>query len=288
MTLQCFGAGVDASQLDREPFRFDHRLSGHPALSLDNLARAIPRLPPSQVMYATRRLATGENFEKTFRDRPMDRSIEETLDSIRQSDSYIMVSSPQTDASFSDLYAALVADVEQLMQERGVGTRAVAPKLYLFIASPGSVTPFHIDRYSTFLMQFRGSKQVTISRPWDERVVSDADCERYVAYTSTELPWTADKDRFSTCFDFAPGQALHIPFVAGHHVRNGMDDVSISMSIIFNTPQTAAWCDALKFNQSARRVLGAVGLRPARVGRSRPRDAAKAAAWRTWARWRGY
>ncbi len=280
----CFGEGVDAQKLDREPYRFQHKLMGHPALTLENLSRVLPRLPPDQVMYSNNRLKNGDDFEKTFRSRPQDQSIEETIEGIRTSDSYIVVSSPQVDASFAPLHKELISDVEALIQQRGVGRVAITPKLYLFIASPNSVTPFHIDRYSTFLMQFRGSKQVCVSRPWDERVVTDTDCENYVSYVSTRLPWSTDRDQFSTCFDFRPGDALHIPFVSGHHVRNGAEDVSISLSIIFNTDQTMAWRSALNFHQRARKV----GVTPARVGQSPVRDAAKARLWSVWSRLRHY
>lgn len=277
--FSCFGSGADSMKLDREAFKFQHKLMGHPALSLENLAHVIPALPKHHVMYSGRMLQTNDDFETTFRERPVDRSIEETIENIRCSDSYIMVSSPQVHASFAALYKELIADVEVLMRARGVGKIALTPKLYLFIASPNSVTPFHLDRYSTFLMQFRGSKQVCVSSPWDERVVTAKDCEAYVAYENTRLPWSPEKDSISTMFDFNPGEALHIPFVAGHHVRNGSDDVSISMSIIFNTEQTMAWRSALNFNHRARKVLGRVGLSPSRVGMHPIRDAAKAHMW---------
>lgn len=279
--LSCFGEGVSADKLDREPYKFAHKLMDHPALRLDNLARVLPTLPKEQVMYSKRLLQNGDDFESTFRQRPQDQTIEETIEGIRTSDSYIMVSSPQVDASFAPLHKELIADVESLMRSRGLGKEALTPKLYLFIASPNSVTPFHIDRYSTFLMQFRGSKTVTVSKPWDERVVSSQDCENYVSYASTKLPWSAEKDAHATAFEFHPGDALHIPFVAGHHVRNGADDVSISMSIIFNTEQSMAWRRALAFNHLARPMLGRVGIRPQPVGQIAWRDATKANVWRS-------
>lgn len=282
----CFGEGVSAAMLDREPFKFRHTLMGHPALDLANLARVIPALPKDQVMYSVRQLQNGDDFESTFRKRPEAQTIEETIENIRVSDSYIMVSSPQVDASFAPLYKQLIADVESLMHTRGLGGEAITPKLYLFIASPNSVTPFHIDRYSTFLMQFRGNKQVTVSQPWDDRVVSVKDCENYVSYVNTHLPWAPEKDAYATTYDFNPGDALHIPFVSGHHVRNGGSDVSISMSIIFNTAQTMAWRSALNFNQRARKVLRHVGLAPAPVGNRPLSDSAKARFWSLWARLR--
>jgi Cupin-like domain len=280
----CFSGDVYPNRLDREAFKFQHTLLGHPALTLENLARVIPALPQANVSYSKGLLKNGDDFETTFSSRPEDRSIEETIENIRVSDSYIMVSSPECHPSFAPLREQLLADVQGLMRKRGVGKVAIDPKLFLFIASPNSITPFHIDRYSTFLLQFRGSKQVSVFPSWDERIVRPQACEAYVARQNTKLPWTEDKDFMAKKFDFGPGDALHIPFVAGHHVRNGSEDLSISMSIIFNTRESEAWLGALNFNHRSRRIFARVGLAPTSVGKGPWRDKAKALAWSVVAR----
>ncbi|PAX59728.1 transcriptional regulator [Brunnivagina elsteri CCALA 953] len=264
-----------AKRLDRESFKFKHKLLGHPALSLENLAKVIPALPKNHVHYSNKMMKNGDSFEQSFQ-HSNNLSIEETIDSIRVSDSYIMISSPEIDDSFASLYRELITDVETLMQKRGVGTKAIDPKLYLFIASPNSITPFHIDRYSTFLMQFRGSKEICVFNPWDERAVTSIAREAYVAYANTHLPWCLENDVLATKFVFHPGETLHIPFVAGHHVKNGSEDVSISMSIIFNTRQTMMWRKALTFNHSIRPILERFDITPAPVGVHFWRDTAKA------------
>lgn len=274
--FECFSNDLPANKLDQEAFKFQHKLMGHPALSLENLARVIPALPKQQVMYSKELLDTDADFETTFRRRPKDQTIEETIENIRHKNSYIMVSSPEVDTSFAPVYADLLNDVNKLINKRGVGKHAIDPKLYLFIASPNSVTPFHLERYSTFLMQFRGSKEVSVFPQWGEHVVSAASREGYVAYADTHLPWSEDKNQHASKFNFKPGEALHIPFVAGHHVKNGADDVSISMSIIFNTAQTAAWRKALVFNHASRKMLARIGMRPSPVGKNALLDHSRA------------
>ena len=277
MRLKCFDeSGMPIEQLDRNAYKFQHKLLGHPALSLENLGKVIPALRKHQVMFADRMLETDADFEGTFKERPRNRTIEEVIERIRISDSYIMVKSPEAHESFRDLYADLISDVETTMRLRGLAGRALQPQLYLFIASPNSVTPFHIDRYSTFLMQFRGSKQVTVFPQWDEKVVTRAAREAYVAYTSTRLNWSPDMDSLGSQFQFAPGDALHIPFIAGHHVRNGADDVSISMSIIFNTPETRRLLAAMRWNHWLHKRAG-VSL--AAVPGGALSDRTKAYAW---------
>lgn len=284
--LNCFEQ-LDGGLLDRASFKCRHKLLGHPALEFSNLARVIPALPAKHVMYSVRQLATGENFEQTFSKRPLERSIEETLENMRTSDSYVMIQSPEADPSFRDLHRQLLDDVEQLMRQRGVGKVAQNPHLYLFIASPGSITPFHLDRYSTFLLQFSGSKKVSVFPQWDESVVTAPRLEDYVAYHNTSLPWTPDMNALGTHYQFAPGDALHIPFAAGHHVHNGPEDVSVSMSIIFNTEESMRWRHALNFNHAARRRLGRVGLSVEPVGHSNLRDRVKARVWSMYSTVRG-
>jgi len=279
-----FADDVRRDLLDREPFTFRHRLLGHPALSLENLGRVIPALPESQVFYSSGKLDRADDFDRAHLDHRNGLSIEATIETLRTSDSYIMVRSPETHPSFEPLYRELKAEVSTLIGRRGVGGEARDAMLYLFIASPGSVTPFHIDRYSTFLMQFQGSKSVSVFPQWDDRVVPAAVREGFVAHSGQRAVWRPDVEPLGTAFAFSPGDALHIPFVAGHHVRNGPDEVSISMSFIFNTDETRAQIRAMVFNHKVRARLARFGLSPHAVGDAPWRDAVKSGVWHTGAR----
>lgn len=277
--LRCFDLDLDAATLDRRATVFHHQLLGHPCLSLENLAQVLPRLPAEQVFHSNGRLSNHDNFDRAHIEHRAEKGLEETLEALRHTDAYIMVRSPETDPSFRDLYQALKQDVQQTVKAAGIPGDINDSMLYLFIASPNSVTPFHIDRYSTFLMQFRGSKEVTVYPPWDPRVVDDEDAEHFFAKTGRRPGWSDAKLGLGTPFHFEPGQALHIPFAAGHHVRNGADDVSISLSIIFNTAQTRALIRALAFNHRCRRWLGPLGLQPRRVALDAPGVALKSTSY---------
>ena len=66
---------------------------------------------------------------------------------------------------------------------------------------------------------------------------------------------------------------------AGHHVRNGSEDISISLSIIFNSPRSQQLTRALKLNQKLRLLASRVGLQPARVALDASGVAFKAGVW---------
>lgn len=277
--MRAFPEGLDPAALDRRPYVVPHGLLGHPALSRANLLAVVPRLPRSDVFHSNGRLELGDSLDAAHREHRPAESLEDAIERLREVQAYIMVRSPERDPSFRDLHAALCDDMNAHLREAGQAGVISDAKLYLFIASPDAVTPFHIDRYSTFLLQFQGTKQVTVFPPWDPDVVSDADTERYVTHDDGRPRWRPEVAPRGQTFEFRPGEALHIPFVAGHHVRNGHDDVSISMSVIFRTPETRTLTSALNFNRRLRRLMGPIGgrLRPIR-----PDDAASLAKGRAW------
>jgi len=61
--LKCFDDSCDPSLMDVQPFMFQHKLVGHPALSMENLRRAIPALPADYVKYSKGLLKNGDDFE---------------------------------------------------------------------------------------------------------------------------------------------------------------------------------------------------------------------------------
>ena len=284
--MESFEENDALDQLDSAAFKFNHKLLGHPSLSLENLARVLPELPVERVEFSKGLIDINADFEKTLETDRSKIKLEEIIENIRTSNSYIMVNHPDVHPSFAPIKRQLVEDVESIMRRLGIGREAIDPRLFLFIASPNSITPFHIDRYSNFLMQFRGSKHVSVFPQWDERAVTAEHHEAYMAYANTKLPFNDEIDALGKRFEFKPGEAIHIPFLAGHHVRNGSEDVSISMAIFFNTEQNNAWRKALRFNGVARNVLKKVGLNPAPVGQQAWRDKVKALGWDAYSKFR--
>ncbi len=277
---QCFDGFSSQQHLDREPFKARHKLGDHPALSIANLQKVLPNLPSDQVFFSSGALQKTDNFDRAHLDKKNRFSLEEALSNLLQSNAYIMVRSPEVDPSFRDIFNSLRSDVEQVMKAQGLGTHAIEPMLYLFIASPKSITPFHIDRYSTLLLQLQGTKKVFLYPAWDERFCSAETLEGFVSRAGVRPVYSEEMGSHAQCFDFGPGEVLHIPFVAPHHVENGAHSVSISLSIIFNTRESNIKTKALMMNHLLRKYGQNISWQPSPVNSSALGDVVKGNAWR--------
>lgn len=280
-SMTCFEGLTQTSDLDKKPFKFGHKLLDHPAMAMSNLMEVIPRLPSEQVFYSSGNLSKGDDFDRAHLDRKNGLSIEETIARMQEVDSYIMVRSPEVDPSFKELFKELRSDVDHLIQSCAMGYQALEPMLYMFIASPGSITPFHLDRYSTFLLQFQGRKTVSIYPSWDEQIISADVLEGFMARRGVRPAYDESFAAKAQIFDFGPGEVIHIPFVAPHDVSNGKDEVSLSLSIIFNSRETQKQIEALSFNHLLRKRLK---MAPASIGSQKGIDSLKAQAYRGYSR----
>ncbi len=273
------GSDIDSSALDRAPFRFSHGLLDHPSMSLQTLAKVLPELPSDSVMYSRKLDDRSINMDTAHLEYKNGLSIEETIENIRTSNSYIAVRKPELHPEFKDLARVIGRDIGEVMRKQGTGTEPRELEMWLFIASPGAVTPFHFDRFSNFLLQFRGSKKIAIFKPWNEEVFDAPAYEAHMAREERRMEWHDDKDRFAQKFDVAPGQGVHIPFLGGHYVENGPGDASITLSVFFHNSETTRWAKALMTNHILRKRLGPLGFVPHSVNSPASMDSVKANAY---------
>lgn len=274
-----FDGAIDTARLDRSPFAFKQHLVKHPALALDHLASVIPEINQDLVYYSGHKMGKGDDFERAITDGRRQLSIGEVIQNLPHSDSYIMIREPESHPAFRGLHDELVEDITQTIQARGHGKAPIDPRSYIFISSPGSVTPFHFDRASNFLLQIKGSKEVTVFPSWDKRVITQTEYELHGERIGGALKWKPESEALGRAFHCQPGDALHIPFVAGHHVKNG-PEVSVTLSIFFNDTRTQAQLDALRFNHRIRKRLKPLHLAPLPVGRFDVLDRMKSMAYR--------
>jgi mannose-6-phosphate isomerase-like protein (cupin superfamily) len=146
---------------------------------------------------------------------------------------------------------------------------------FIFITSPGGVTPYHFDPEHNILLQIRGSKVMTQFPAGNPAFAPDEVHETYHTGGGRELIWRDELARAGTEFPLGPGDALFVPVMAPHFVRNGPAP-SVSLSITWRSEWSYAEADARAFNA----VLRKIGLIPRATRRWPHRNLAKASGWR--------
>jgi hypothetical protein len=230
-----------------------HRLPDHPLLSLEALALLGEGLPASQVEYNPGDVPIGIAPE----DVPSNGlSIGETIRTIDTNRSWAVLKNIESVPDYRDLLMRLLGELEPVVHPR---TGAMlTPQGFIFISSPGSITPFHFDPEHNILLQLRGTKVMNVWPAGDERFAHRREHERYHTGGHRNLPWDAGYEGGQQAVPLVPGDAVLMPVMAPHYVANG-DAPSISLSITWRSEWSYRESEAHAANAALRRI----GLDPA-------------------------
>jgi hypothetical protein len=265
MSLLAIHHATFTAQFARTAFLLPHHLCGHELFSLGRLVELSKRLPAAQVEYNAGEVPVGLDPARTPRN---GLSPEETIRRIAQCRSWLVLKNVERDPEYRRLLEACLAEVRAAATRLTEGMRD--PHAFIFVSSPGAVTPYHMDPEENFLLQIRGTKTMSVFDRADRSVVSEPQIERFFTGAHRNLAWRDDFQRRAQTFDLRPGAALHVPFASPHWVQNG-PEVSISFSITFNTRASMRTLHAHQMNARLRRW----GVVPVPVGRSALRDSLK-------------
>lgn len=248
---------------DRYPwqrFGIKHRLADHPALSLEKLVEVARELPANRVEYNVGSLDIGMKPEKV----PLNGlSPEETVRRIEENKSWIVLKYVEEIPAYRALLSQCLADISEYTDRNLSGLHA--EQAFIFISSPGSVTPYHIDQEHNFLLQIRGQKTMHLWDPDDRVAMPEQAVENTVFGPNKHrnLPWQdAFQDRCEA-FSLQPGDGVYVPVHSPHWVKNG-GQVSISLSITFRSSWSRRYVGLFAINAKLRTL----GLSPSPVGKS--------------------
>jgi len=250
---------------NRAPFLIRHHLAEHPLFSLRCLIELANRLPEEKIKYngADISVATG-----LYEGPRTGLSVWETIQQIEECRSWMVIKNVELDPEYRQL-------LDRCLDEIRLFSEPIDPGMFqregfIFISSPGSVTPFHMDPEYNFLLQIRGEKQISIWDSRDRSVLSEITLERYFSDIEKQIAFKEEYQQKASIFELTPGAGLHFPVVAPHWVRNG-DEVSVSLSITFRTPAS----ERQRIVYCANAGLRGKGLNPTPPGASAFRDLAK-------------
>lgn len=255
-----------------QPFLIHHHLAGHELFTLPRLVQLAQRLPADRVEYNAGNIPVSQDPTATPQN---GLSVAETIRRIEECQSWMALKNVERDPEYKAL-------LDECLDEISVFSEARAPGMYkreayIFITSPGSVTPYHIDNEYNFLLQVRGQKEVSIFDRTDRSVISELELEKFYTGGHRNLVFKDEYQRKARVFALKPGDGLHFPITAPHWVKNG-PEVSVSFSITFRSPASEQREMVFRVNANLRKY----GLTPTPVGAVAWKDSLKSSAFRAW------
>lgn len=258
-----------AARYPERPHILPHNLTSHPLLEIEALAQLAEKLPITSVEYNRGDLPIGVDGKPGSNGM----TIAETIRKVAEAESWAVLKNIEQVPAYEALLLGLL---EEIRPEIEAATGAMlTPQGFIFVSSPGSVTPYHFDPEHNILLQIRGTKVMTQFPAGDSRFVPDEAHETYHSGGPRELKWDDAFLEHGTEFPLTPGEALFVPVMAPHFVKNGPAP-SVSLSITWRSEWSYRESDARIFNA----ILRARGFRPAAPGRWPQQNYGKAYAFR--------
>lgn len=251
------------------PHLLRHDLHDDSRLSLDALAQLAESLSDQSIEYNRADLPIGVDGKPE----PTGLSIGETIRRIATSNSWAVLKNIEQVPEYKALLLHLLGELRPVMESRTGGM--LTPQGFIFISSPDAVTPYHFDPEHNILLQLTGRKTMTQFPAGDRRFAPDEVHESYHLGGPRELPWHDELLEGGKAFALGPGDAVYVPVMAPHFVRNGPES-SISLSITWRSE----WSYAESYARSFNGLLRSRGFSPRPPRRWPHTNRAKALAYR--------
>lgn len=273
MTTTVCPVDVDAGGFD--PWKImavTHQLCGHPLLGIDALVELGQRLEARKLVRThSDEAGAGSSFGDAPTLHPNRRSAAETLSGIADAHAWMSLLNVQADPVYRRLVDEVLDALKPVVDRRDPGMCFRGG--WIFVSSPGAITPFHIDHEHNFILQIAGRKRLYVWDPFDREVVSERAQELFHDRHSREgIVWDEAFRSRARIFDLEPGQGGYMPSTSPHMVENGSEP-SITVSFTYYTDSTRRRELLYRGNAKLRRL----GLAPRPVGASALADRSKAA-----------
>jgi hypothetical protein len=240
-----------ASFYPERPGKLSHSLLENPLLTLESLVDLAGRLDPKDVEYNAGDLPIGVDPKDVHH---TGLSPQETIRRIEECGSWMVLKRVNKDPAYAALLEEALAGVKPVIES--ISGEMLCKVGFIFISSPNAVTPFHLDPEHNILLQITGSKTMMIV-PGEEDVVPSEKHEAYHVGGHRNVDWQQEYETRGSKFELAPGDAVHVPLMWPHWVKNGPEP-SISFSITWKSHWVYEEADARGMNH----VLRKAGLNP--------------------------
>ncbi|MFC4526774.1 cupin-like domain-containing protein [Dyella halodurans] len=214
-----------------------HRLTEHPLLQPDQLVALGKRFQGTTHLFTFNNHAGADaNFDEVARMYPNRRSVTETLQQINSAKAWMLLRHVQADPAYRELINTALDPIQPTIERHDPGMYYRAG--WIFVASPHTTTPFHIDRNHGILLQIRGTKKVYVWDQDDTAVCSERARDSFHSSHNLDLvKWQEEFRERAHVFEVGPGMGAYIPITSPHMVETGTEP-SITISLTYSTRAT--------------------------------------------------
>jgi len=259
----------------RRSIAVHHHLVDHPLFTMDAIAQLADRLPSDSVRRERGDLPlanSGFGYVEVGQGPPS-----ESIRDVERLGLRITLRDIQQVPEYAELINASLDEVDDLVSDREGGMTHRAG--YLFISGPASTTPMHFDVEHSFLLQVRGTKNVSVAAFDRDPELLERETDRYIDGVGCDF---AAMEAAAETFRIHSGLGVYLPSYVPHWVQTEAG-ISISFSIPFFTP----YCQRAEQVHVINRRLRKLHLSPRPPGTSEPLDRTKVAVARSWNRVHG-
>jgi hypothetical protein len=260
---------IDGSFDQMRIARLRHQLADHPLMTTRSLAELALRSDPDHVRFHDGERRIGTDMANMLRTDPGRRRLRNAIDNLHKAEAFVQIINVRNDPAYRALVDEVLDEVLAFLpvRDRQLLNRDAAA----FLASPGSVTPFHLDHEQNFLCHIRGAKTFYVWDHRDRSVVSERSLERFYHEGSLrDAAYQPAMQAKAHAFQLAPGDCIFMPMGSPHAASTG-NEITVTFSILLNTLTAYDQVQTYRANHVLRRL----GLSPTPVGDSWVRDSLK-------------
>ncbi|PSB59229.1 cupin-like domain-containing protein [Chamaesiphon polymorphus] len=258
-------------KFNQESFQFTHQLAGHPLFEIPRLVELANLVVAKGGRQKVHSSDGNVLVHQKWSDMPFKERFEEALAQIDESGSLIVIKSIQLDPEYDALLDRIVSELTMLT---GINLHQEITWLegYIFVSSPQTITPYHLDHESNFLLQIQGEEDVNLFDQRDRSVLTEQEIEHYFVGDLQAATYRQENQNKASVYHLVPGLAVHHPARAPHWLKNG-DRTSVALSINFCMRSYDLEARVYQVNHYLRKL----GLNPTPPGKSPLQDSLKQA-----------
>jgi hypothetical protein len=246
-----------------------HQLADHPLMTVESLAALALRLDPTYVRFHEGERRVDTYMGDMLTNDPTRNGLRRTLDNLHHAKAFVQIVNVRSDPAYRVLIDELLDEVLPFLPPRD--RQLINRDAAAFLASPGSVTPFHLDHEQNFLCHIRGPKTFYVWDHRDRTVVNQRALEVfYHEGKLREVNYDPSMQPKAHAVELQPGDCLYMPMGSPHAASTG-NDITVTVSILMNTQTSFDLVETYRANHVMRRF----GLSPGPVGDSQVVDSLK-------------